>query len=86
MAGLGLVARVNVVAVAVGKLAGWPELVAGVGLHVGRYEEQRDDRDEVHGQLHCVDNGSARTRAMAHQRALIDSLRAASFRGGACTQ
>jgi len=36
-------------------VADWPERVAEVGPNVGRHEEQRDDRGEERGQLHCVD-------------------------------
>ena len=51
----------------------WPGLVAGVGHHVGRHEEQQDDRGEERGQLHyffCLWIVCLRTRAMAHQRVL----------------
>ena len=44
-------------------------LVAVVGLHVSRHEEQRDDRGEEHGQLHRVDSVSAHEGDGASTRA-----------------
>jgi hypothetical protein len=45
-------------------VAGWPER-----LHVSRHEEQRDDRGEERGQLHCVDSVSAHMDDGASTRA-----------------